>query len=306
MSDLDVRIADVERFLQGRYPSVGDVELLAGGAWSRAFGFRAADRSLVIRFGTHVEDYEKDRMASGWARPFLPIPSVVEIGEAFDGVFAVSERGEGDKLDELPPARLGRAIDSLLDSLATLEAVDLPGTGYGGWRAQSGDASSTTWRDFLTSVPDRDDDRLRGWRERLSADAAAGYMFERAQRSLEASVHACSDLRRVVHGDLLAGNVLVSTDDRISAIFDWANALAGDPLYDYAWLLFWAPWHPGIDPKTIRDAAVGRFGESGLDERLFCYQLNIALDSIQYKAFAGLLDDLNDTVKHTGRLLDGL
>jgi hygromycin-B 4-O-kinase len=106
-----------------------------------------------------------------------------------------------------------------------------------------------------------------------------------------------------VHGDLLAGNVLVSPRNRVGAVLDWGNSLAGDPLYDLAWLMFWAPWHPGIDPVRVRRAARSRFGAAGLEERLLCYQLHIALDGMQYQAFAGRTDDLAATAGHASSLL---
>jgi aminoglycoside phosphotransferase (APT) family kinase protein len=50
----------------------------------------------------------------------------------------------------------------------------------------------------------------------------------------------------VVHGDLLARNVLVE-GDRISGVLDWGSACFGDPLYDAAWLLYC--W--GVVPAVV-------------------------------------------------------
>jgi len=304
MGSTGLDTAAVEQFVGDRYESVSCIELLEGGEWSSAFGFRSADRSLVIRFGHHVEDYLNDEMATAWSRPGLPIPRVVEIGEVFDGVFAVSERMAGDKLDELPPDRLATALEDLIRVLIEMQEIAVPGTGYGGWRAPTGDAPHPSWQRYLTSVPDRDDDRLRGWRERLAARPDAQAVFDRAQARLEQLVEHCPDRRRLVHGDLLAGNVLVSRDNRISAVFDWGNGLVGDPLYDLAWLMFWAPWHPGIEPERVRRAAE-RFDTVAVDERLTCCQLHIAVDGMQYQAFAGG-EHLEATARHTERLLDQL
>ena len=297
-----LHLADIEPFLRERYEAVTDLELLQGGAWSAAFGFRAAGRPLVVRFGQHAQDYEKDRMAGGWARSGLPAPRVMEIGVAFDGVFAVSQRLPGDKLDTLPPARLVAALDSLLESLGVLHGVEVPGEGYGAL-APDGSGSHRRWRDFLLAVRERDDERLRGWRQRLAAAAPAQAAFDQGFAALAAEVHQCADQRRVIHSDLLYGNVLVGHDNRISAIFDWGNALIGDPLYDIAWLIFWSPWYPGMDAAYIRQAAAERFGGAAFAERLRCYQLHIALDGLQYQAFAGLHEDLAATVRRTLQLL---
>jgi len=215
-------------------------------------------------------------------------------------VFAVSERLDDDRLDALPADRLAVAIDSLIETLRVIEEVTLPGAGYGGWVAPTGDAPHDSWRDFLVAVPDRDDERLRGWRERLRTVPIAQGVFDRAQRLLEQLVHHCPDRRGVVHGDLLAGNVLVTA---VSAIRDWGNALAGDPLYDLAWLTFWAPWHPGIDARRVRRALDSRHSGVGLNERLLCCQLHIALDGMQYQAFAGHDRDLAVTAARTERHL---
>ena len=295
-------VAAVSRFLHDRYGSVDGVHALEGGTWSTAFGFTAGTRALVARFGDHIEDYEKDQMASAWARPQLPVPPVHHVGEAFGGVFAVSERMTGDHLDALPPERMSRAISALMETLLALESVALPGDGYGGWLAPTGHASHDSWHEFLLSVPDRDDARLQGWREGLAAHPHARQMFDDAQRRLEQVVHHCPDRRQVIHGDLLAGDVLVDADDRVSGVLDWANSLAGDPLYDYAWLIFWAPWHPGLDAASVRRHATAGHG-GDLDKRLLAYQLQIALDTMQYQAFAGLADDLAATASYVRDLL---
>ena len=299
----ELSLADVDRFLRDHYAAVTHITLLKGGAWSTAFGFNSGGEPLVVRFGQHGEDYAKDRMAANWSLPLLPTPPVFEVGEAFDGAFAVSQRLHGDKLDGLPAQRLTIAVDALMQSLVVLRTVELPGRGYGIWLAPDGTAPHRSWRDFLVAVPHRDDVRLRGWRERLAAVPDAQRVFDRGQLLLEQLAHHCADERGVIHSDLLYGNVLVSQDNRISAIFDWGNSLAGDSLYDVAWLMFWAPWHPGIDVDRVRRSAWTHFGGAEFDERLTCYQLHIALAGMQYQAFAGLSDDLDATARRTTLLL---
>jgi aminoglycoside phosphotransferase (APT) family kinase protein len=74
---------------------------------------------------------------------------------------------------------------------------------------------------------------------------------------------------------------------RVTAVLDWGNSLAGDPLYDLAWLLYWVRWHTGWDERVIRSAAGDLLDGADVEERLRCYQLHIALAAQQYSAFVG-------------------
>ena len=130
-------LARVVEFLRVRFPNVSDVALLHGGAWSSAFAFRSDDHERVIRFGAYREDYEKDRVAAGWRRPYLPVPEVLEIGDAFEGVYAVSVRHHGEGLASLSVDRLRSVIGELFLSLGAIRDIDAPGTGFGMWQAPS-------------------------------------------------------------------------------------------------------------------------------------------------------------------------
>ncbi len=303
MSDQLLDLASVRTFLSRRFPAVEELRRFPRGEWSSAFGFRAAGRELVVRFGGYREDYAKDRSAASWAGPDLPIPRVLDVGRAFDGlIYAVSERARGVDLDSLDGRGFGRILPALFRALDALQAVDPPGSGYGLWRADDGSAPYPTWSEFLLSVAHRDDDRMRGWRTALSSVPGAEASFDVAYAGLERLVAACPDDRRVIHGDLLAGNVLVDSD-RLTGVFDWGNSLVGDPLYDVAWLTFWAPWHPAIDATRIRAMARELFGGSGLDERLRCYEVHIGLDAQQYNALTGRWDELARSAERTLALI---
>jgi hygromycin-B 4-O-kinase len=290
-------------FLASRFDSVSDLVGLSGGEWSTAFGFRAGDRRLVVRFGAHLGDYEKDQLAASWTTPDLPVPEVLDVGPAFDGAFAISEWKTGTRLDELEPGHFAVVADALLGTLAEIGRIELAGDGFGAWRAPDCAAPHATWSEALLAVAHRHDDRLRGWSTRLAQVPEAQHVFERGYRRLRSIVAVCPDRRRVVHGDLLAGNVLVD-DGRISAVFDWGNSLAGDPLYDVAGLCFWSRWHRGIDGGLIRRLAAERFGEADVDDRLRCYELHIALDALQYQAFAGRRHELTWTTEQVMQLLE--
>lgn len=95
---------DAEAFLTQHLGHPVEVEHVGEGMWLRAFAFRHDDRELVVRFGQHREDYEKDRFAGRLASPALPIPDVLDIGSAFDGHFAISTLACGTPLEALDEA----------------------------------------------------------------------------------------------------------------------------------------------------------------------------------------------------------
>ena len=84
------------------------VESVGEGAWSRCYGYRQGDDDLVIRFGKYVDDFQKDQRAFAYAGPGLPIPEVLDIGQAFDGYYAISRRLYGVPLESLDAAQLAR------------------------------------------------------------------------------------------------------------------------------------------------------------------------------------------------------
>ena len=296
-------VAAVADFLQRRYAEVVALEPISGGEWSQAFSFRARDQDLVIRFGRFGEDYAKDRVASGFAASDLPVPRVHEIGEAFDGVYAISDRAVGTGFDlDAPGAR--RVLPALLRTLDALRSVDVSGTrGYGRW-GPDGSAPYASWRDALLDVEsDRESDRTHGWRTRLAGVPAAVDVFREGVRQLQTLVEACPEDRHVIHADLVGDNVLV-LGDRVTGVVDWGNSMYGDFLYDLARLTFFSPWFPQLDGIDLRGLARDHYASIGLSvpdfaDRLRCYEVHIGLDAQAYNAFTARWDELERSGRRT-------
>lgn len=175
---LDVSL--VERFLRTRFRALADVVSLDGGEWSQAFSFESDAGPLVVRFGEFLDDFEKDSVAGCWQQAGLPVPEVLEVGAAFDGVFAVSRRAEGTPLEDLNRVEVQQALPSLLDGLAGMRAVELAGTGFGRWQAD-GTAPYDSWREWLSAVAGLvAGSRLHGWRGRMAEVPGAEARFETA------------------------------------------------------------------------------------------------------------------------------
>jgi hygromycin-B 4-O-kinase len=286
----------IRAFLSERFARVRDVEELQRGGWSSAYSFRSGRHELILRVGYHAEDFAKERYASTWHAAGVPVPDVLDLGEAFDGYYIVSRRHEGQKLADLDPSRVPRVLGHLFEVLEALRRIELPGQGYGIWTTPDADAPGRTWGEHLRGVEGRDESRLVGWREKLAARGCA---------ALDALTLDVPETRRLVHADLLL-NHLVGSNDEVTAVFDWGNAMAGDPLFDIAWIVYCIPWFPAIDRRHVLGLARRHFPGDDVDRLLPLYELHIGVASLQYQAFADDLLALEISTSSIARLLRGL
>ncbi|AZN40971.1 phosphotransferase family protein [Paenibacillus albus] len=267
---------------------------LASGGWSSAYSFLLDGREMVIRFGAHVEDYEKDRVMGAYSTEAMPIPKVVEIGETENGFFAISERVQGAKhLDELDESEMRIVLPQLLDALYELQKLDFTSTQEVGlWRPEG---TGPSWAAELLSVAEPRE-RLAGWREQLEASPREASIFDAGVEKLRQLAPLIPEVRGIVHNDLLNRNVLVD-NGKLTGVFDWGNAVYRDPLYDHALFLYWWSWFPqwqGIDLQEILDLHWEKRGgpPTQMKERLLCCFIHIALDHIAYCAFRGRTEDM--------------
>jgi hygromycin-B 4-O-kinase len=298
------------RFLAERYGrSAESVAELGGGDWSRAFSFRLDGRDLVARFGRHREDFARDEQAMAFARPGLPVPRVLEVGEALGMFYAISERHFGVFLETLDEGQWRRLLPALLRGLDVLREIEPPGSGVE-WASDAAGAP-LSWRQWLVaSLEDHPGERVSGWRARLKELPEIEGVFGSGEEALRSLLWACPDAHHVLHRDLLNRNVLVAADaSRLEAVFDWGCSLAGDFLYEVAWFTFWAPWYPALDALGFRQIVKDHYQRIGLeverfDERLDCYKLQIGLEHIAYAAFTGREGDLHACARRTLQTLD--
>ena len=283
------------RFVAGRYGRrAADLRPLGAGEWSRAYALILDGEERVIRFGGHVADFRKDEVMAAHRSRALPVPVVTEIGPAADGYFAVSQRARGDLLDHLDAGGLRAALPALLAALDAIGQIEAGGHGYGIW-APDMVAPAASWSQALLAVS-HETARVPGWRAALASSPTGAGPFEHAYARLADLAGGLEAPRRLIHGDLLNRNVLV-TGSRIAAVIDWGNAQFGDPLYDAAWLIYWWPWYPrwqGIDIEAELRSRWKSRGElaADLDRRLLACLLHIGLDAMSYTAFRGRWDDL--------------
>ncbi len=303
---------EVGTFLAERYGQVEDVEPLDGGFWSSAYSFSAGGQQLVARFGQNRSWFEADRGAMAFSGPDLPVPAVLEIGDAFDGSYAVSVRYHGTYLEDVTPEQsdtAGPMLGSLLLALYEVPgSPELPVDWYSGQPAP--DAGWRHWLlDGLVDDPGRE---VHGWRATLAADPALDRLFRSCESRIQDLIEACGERRDLVHGDLLHGNVLVSADaSHPVAVFSWKCSVRGDFLFDTAWCTFWSSFHPGIaaaDPwGRIRMAAPVRDDRTALVDaslRHHCYELQIGTTHLGWYVWVGDRTNLGKVAAHLEWVLE--
>jgi hygromycin-B 4-O-kinase len=303
-----VDIQQAQAFLASHLGAApAEISLIGEGAWSQCFAFRRGDEDLVIRFGKYVDDFYKDRRAYMYASPTLPIPQVFDIGQAFDGYYAISTRAYGVPLESLDETQWYAIVPAVVSVLEAMRTVDLSSSsGFGGW-GQDGTAAHASWSSrLLAANEDTPDQRGHGWRERLAAspqgEETFAWGYDWLKRVVDDAVPRC-----LLHCDLINGNVLVK-DNQITGIFDWGCSVYGDHLYELAWFEFWAPWFPKLDIPYFRSELERRWIEIGYvpqnkASRLVACYLHIGLEHLAYNAHIGDRSNLLATAKRMRTLV---
>jgi hygromycin-B 4-O-kinase len=239
----------IATYLRSHYAQVGTLEAIAEGEESQAFAIEADGQALVVRVNRGREGFEKDRLAADRFTA-VPVPAIFAI-DALEGAWiCVSERARGETLQALgaAAARYGGAILGALDAIAGSDVSFVTGAGP---FDVAGRGASASWTGFVTAIDGPDDlvRRINGRRY--------------------------PDLRKLVHADFGSNNVLVA-DGEVTAVIDWSEAMAGDPLYDFANLFFWRSW---LDCMEVQCRHIETHHPERLADRdlLDCYQLRIGL-----------------------------
>ena len=296
----DTRPSDVEvvgflRACHGAEPI--DLEILRGGFWSAAYGYRIGDDELVLRINDGPDGFRADELAMRHGSPALPVPEVLAIGEGFGRWFAISRRHRGRFLEEVGPDEADALGPTVVDLLAALRAV--PDTGV----------DTPSWHDWLLAgITDRPDHHTAGWRRRIAADPAADQTFRAVDRRIRSLLPACPDRRQLVHSDLLHSNVLVTpTADAVTAVFSWKCATWGDAVYDLAWCTFWGRWHGGVGALELWGRVVPTLPVSeavDVGHRHHVYELQIGANHLGWYATLGDDENLGWTLRQLDELLE--
>lgn len=253
----------------GKRPRV--VERLVEGMESQAFRFQLDDVWFVLRVNPALRGFQKDAWAASALGGDVPVPRVLSLGEADNGVaYCISEWLPGMTLEDLPVADAAAMVEEVDRVSRLIAATDVSAIDGFGDFDPDGCGPARRWQDVLEqTLEDAHRDLLSVFGSRAPDVTALLSTYERL-------IDSCPEDRGLIHGDFGANNVLTD-EGRITGVLDWDLAMVGDPLYDVANISFWATHLPCMEvqaeyfTRTLSDVP-------NYDERVACYALRIGLE----------------------------
>ncbi|SFB20125.1 Predicted kinase, aminoglycoside phosphotransferase (APT) family [Amycolatopsis marina] len=254
----------------------------------------------------------------------VPVPRTVLLCDdpgVVGAPFYVMEFAEGtpyrteDELLALGPERTRSIGLALVDTLVDLHSVDPDAIGLADFGRPDGylQRQLRRWKKQLDSSRSRELPGIDDLHDRLAAEVPE------------------SGPPAIVHGDYRLDNVLVDSDDRISAVLDWEMSTLGDPLTDLALLVAYAgrdttslgivsnasdaPGYPDTEAVVARYAARSGRDVSRLDWYVgfAFFKLAVILEGIHYRfdhgqtvgeGFAGIGNSVLPLVTRGNTILD--
>lgn len=277
-----VEAATLDAFF-AEHPAVNPktIETIADGEGSQAFFFEEQHVAKVLRINKHHDEgFRKDILAyERFRNDSVPIPKIEEVGELPGGAFfAVSVRSEGKTLDKLSNDETKTVMFEVIRTMDAIHQIPPIGEGYG-FIQLDGSGKYDSWHEALDA--DQKDE------EDAEALANSSFFEQDIYNRLRAKIKHYyqfipNDIRQLIHRDYGFNNTL-SDGQKVTGVIDWHDAQYGDPMYDVAWLDFWAPWQhwePAIRQYYQEQDRMANY----FDERLACYKLIIGANSMSFFA----------------------
>lgn len=265
-------------------------DLVEGGKSNLTFRLSSPAGDLILRrppsgkLLQSAHDMGREaRIQKALADTGVPVPDVIfqETGGLIGVPFYVMSLVPGHVIREhLPPGyaesdeEKTRLVDSLVDVLADLHAVDPAQVGLSDYGRPTG---------FLER-------QIRRWNQQWNRSKSrdVGQVDELADR-LSGQLPT-QQAESIVHGDYRLDNCLMDPVEpgRVAAVIDWELSTLGDPLTDLGMLMFY--WRePGEPQRVLTPTVTAAAGFPGRDHILKRYaeRTGTALDEIAfYTAFA--------------------
>jgi|GEM_PF-1842130 len=242
-----------------------DVELASHseqGLTTQVFTCETPESSYIVRRGNNVLAFQKDALAAKHFGETVPIPKVVGITALSDGSFiCVSERAEGMVADESCLYDADSPLSaSLLSTLTAMHEAEVP---------QTAELAAT-----FTPI------------KRHSA--AVAYAKSEGERAIDArelqeitfiqerlGAHTRPGMRKLCHNDIKGLNLLTE-NQRITGVIDWAMAELGDPACDLGAIY-------AAHPDALKYV---QYRAKRIHERILFYAMSSCVGSIRF--FSGL------------------
>ncbi|KRF48949.1 acyl-CoA dehydrogenase [Terrabacter sp. Soil811] len=300
----------LRRFLDDTAPDLLSGPLsgrvVAGGKSNLTYEVGDGTRTVIVRrpplghvLATAHDMVREHRVITALRDTAVPVPTTYAVCDDPDVVgapFYVMERVEGTpyrfeaQLQPLGAARVRAVSERMVDTLVALHAVDPGSVGLGDFGRPDG---------FLER-------QVRRWKQQLDASRSRDLPgIDELHERLAGSVPAQGD-PTIVHGDFRLDNLLVTSDDEVSAVLDWEMATLGDPLTDVALLEAYQTLPLMMDSVAVSDvsrtpgfisgpelrqryaAASGRdLGHLSFHLGLAYFKLAVILEGIHYRYTQG-------------------
>ena len=300
--------ATAKSILEQNYTSNEPIRTLVplkGGEWSAAYRFSLDGKDYVLRLSHTCENFYRDKVASQWSSPAMPVPRIIKIDRHQNHYYAISTFFSGEPLEKLSTTDLEQTIPVFLSMMAALQTIKLDTvTGFGSLTPE-GQGLFSSWSEALLDVNnDRPENLTFGWRKALAESPEALQKVDQLYEKLINLVQFCPEQKHLIHSDLLYQNLLVN-NHQISAVLDWGCAMIGDPAYDLAIFAFFEPWYPAFTKVNLIQKMQQSYFEQSPDnhhnfnKRTLACQIHLTLGNI---AFCALSKGKFDFREHINRL----
>ncbi|MGF7014336.1 phosphotransferase [Ornithinibacillus bavariensis] len=266
---------EITALLKKHYPTAINMKELNGGLVSQTYLFEDGEQHFIFQVGNQHESYKKEQFIGKELMKWLPVRNVLEINQDDNGIaYSISTFIEGEKLYDLNSQELLDIVPAVLETLETLESIEVSVDKQGyGYFDSNGNASYPTWLDFISAVYNND---IYNWSS-LEQKGLDSEVVHQAMKELKSHIKNIPiSSRNIVHGDLGSFNLLAK-NNKVTGIIDWSLSLYGDHLYDKANILFWN--EKKLQPliKEITNKYITTFETR---EIVYCYMLRIGLEEL--------------------------
>lgn len=296
MPDLRPVVSDTQVLeALGQYFStpVTDLTPLEGGQVARTLAFRHGTEEYIVRF-TDDNMMNANLPKEAYLLPKLaargvPIAPMLYVGQLGERHFAVSRKIPGRMLETFTPHEVEQFMPQLIATLDLIHRADISDTqGYGIFD-DHGVASPPSWRAFLSTIADEEDENKHGyygkWHHLFDDTFLERQLFDDLYQRMQQLIDYAPTERYLLHGGYSLRNILAQ-DGKITAVLDWLGAAYGDFVYDIAGLDFWCPWL-NVRARFQQYYEECQVALPAYEERLLCYQCYTALVGLLFFAKAG-------------------